>query len=324
MEKQTNDLSDNDNMQLILKNNASNKPWHITFHNGTLRIETDICSISDLLEQCSPTWYLSPFPSSSINQDGYIVRFDPGKTVRFMPLTIKLLVKCITPVLTPTPFLSPDAFDINAVIDGLIKIYFQCRNTHIPLVHESTFMEHYRGLTSPSDSLVCLSICCSICATPCNHTVNYPHKFRKLGDYFYDLAKRKLMNQFDETHKRLENLICINLLNTFMLTVLMLEDFKNLVTMGFRICLDLTTWFEEQVDTVERMLYSRHFFTIFLSQGLLSLITNEPMHHLSTPLPEWIVMEDEPKEVSDFISIKNHLIRLYNHPYLANVKVKSA
>jgi hypothetical protein len=252
MEKQTNDLSDNDNMQLILKNNASNKSWHITFHNGTLRIETGICSISDLLMQCSPTWYLSPFSSSSTNQDGYIVQFDPGKTIRFMPLTIKLLVKCITLVLTSTPFLSPDAYDINAVIDGLIKIYFQCRNTHTPLVHESTFMEHYRGLTPPFDSLVCLSICCSVCATPCNHTVDDPHKFRKLGDFFYDLAKRKLMNQFDETHKRLENLICINLLNTFMLTVLRLEDFKNLVTMGFRICLDLTTWFEEQGNTVER------------------------------------------------------------------------
>ncbi|KAI8887196.1 hypothetical protein K501DRAFT_269166 [Backusella circina FSU 941] len=331
MEKATKGLSpqhqDNDDKQLIVSNNVCNRPWHLTFLNGTLRIETSIRSISDLLIQCSPTRYLSPFQSTK-NQDALIVQFDSGKTIRFMPLTIKLLVKCVTPALSLTPsssFLySPATLDIDSIVERLVCIFFQCRNTHIPLVHERTFIEHYRGLISPLDSLVCLSICCSVCHAPCNHTTDDPYTSRELGDFFYGLAKAKLMDQFDERSKRLENLICINLLKNYMLTVLKLDDFKNLVTIGFRICLDLTTWFNNASENqgVEQMLYSRHFFAIFLSQGLVSLITSEPMHYLSMPLPEWIVMEDEPQEVAHFISIQNHLIRLYNHTYLANVKMQ--
>jgi hypothetical protein len=126
------------------------------------------------------------------------------------------------------------------------------------------------------------------------------------------------MNQFDETSKRLENLISI-------IATLKLEDFKNFVTIGYRICLDLETWFEstkDQGNTVERMLFSRHFLSIFLSQGLLSLITNEPMHYLSIHYPEWLLADDDTQETARYVEIQNYLVELQNSPYLNNIRVK--
>ncbi|KAI8889150.1 hypothetical protein K501DRAFT_329267 [Backusella circina FSU 941] len=331
------DHDSDDNKQMIINssiyNNANNnkhnnnKPWKVMFHNGSLRIETSIRSVSDLLMQCSPSWYPSSFQPSTFSEDDddLMVRFDPGKTIRFVPLSIKLMVKCIAPTPNPIPLLLPAVFDVGSVVDELISIYFNCRNTYKPLIHEKTFMEYYRRLSSPLDSLVCLSICCTVCATPCNHIAHDPYKFRQLGDHFYALAKAKLMNQFDEPSKRLENLISINLLSEFIIATLKLEDFKNFVTIGYRICLDLESWFEstkDQGNTVERMLYSRHFMNIFLSQGLLSLITNEPMHYLSITYPEWLLADDDTPQTAHYVAIQNYLVKLQNNSYLNKIRAQ--
>jgi hypothetical protein len=132
------------------------------------------------------------------------------------------------------------------------------------------------------------------------------------------------MGQFDETEKRLENLVAINLLSDYMHITLQLDDFKNLVTLGHRICMDLEPWYkatEDQGVTVERTLYCRHFTRIYCNQSLLSLITNEPMHHLTTVFPEWLVMYDDSLAVAESIGRQNYLLGLYNHPYLSNIKV---
>jgi hypothetical protein len=330
------DHDDDDNKQMIISSsidnaynsiNNSNKPWRVMFHNGALRIETSIRSVSDLLNQCSPSRNPSLFQESSFsqNKDNLMVRFDSGKTIRFVPLSIKLLMKCIAPTSASIPLLLPTVFEINFAMDELITIYFHCRNTYKPLIHERTFLEYYHKLRSPLDSLVALSICCAVCATPCNHIAHDSHRFRQLGDHFYSLAKPKLMNQFDETSKRLENLISINLLSEFIIATLKLEDFKNFVTIGYRICLDLETWFEstkDQGNTVERMLFSRHFFSAFMNQGLLSLITNEPMHYLSIHYPEWLLADDDTQETARYVEIQNYLVKLQNSPYLNNIRVK--
>jgi chaperonin cofactor prefoldin len=314
------DHDGDDNRQMIISSsidntynsiNNSNKLWRVMFHNGTLRIETNIRSVSDLLMQCSPSRNL-------------MVRFDSGKTIRFVPLSIKLLAKCIAPTSTSIPLLLPTVFELNFIVDELVTIYFHCRNTYKPLIHERTFLEYYHKLRSPLDSLVALSICCVVCATPCNHIAHDSYRFRQLGDHFYSLAKPKLTNQFDETNKRLENLISINLLSEFIIATLKLEDFKNFVTIGYRICLDLETWFEstkDQGNTVERMLFSRHFSSTFTNQGLLSLITNEPKHYLSIHYPEWILADDDAQETACYVEIQNYLVKLQNSPYLNNIKV---
>jgi hypothetical protein len=314
-----------------ISKNPNSKPWKLSFSDGMLHIETGIRSINDLMMQFSPIQYLSPLSLATKNEKDLTFQFSTGNVIRFMPLTIKLLVKCISRSFVSVPFLLPSidnspllSTNINHVADELVRMYFLCRNTYRPMIHERSFMEHYQSLQSPLDSLVSLCICCYVSATPCNHTSHDSNKFRQLADFFYNLAKTKLMGQFDETEKRLENLVAINLLSDYMHITLQLDDFKNLVTLGHRICMDLEPWYkatEDQGVTVERALYCRHFSRICCSQSLLSLITNEPMHHLTTVYPEWLVMYDDSLAVVETIGRQNYLLGLYNHPYLSNIKV---
>ncbi|KAI8875109.1 hypothetical protein K501DRAFT_280686, partial [Backusella circina FSU 941] len=305
-------------------NNSSQ--WRLTIHNGRLRIETGIRNISDLLRS-DPIRYLSPRLSRDQSNQDLVVHFSTGKTMRLRLLAVKLLVKCLNPKPDPTALLLPTFFLFNAtsIIDTLVNIYFECHNIFRPMIHKPSFMSHYRQVSSPLESLLCLCICCVVCVCPCNHLTHSYQELRHLGDYFAGLAKSRILDQFDLPEKRLETLMASNILGEYLYTVLKVSEGLKLVTMGYQICLDLKPWFNEECKkpgktSVDCMLFSRHYSTTIYYNRLSDLIVHNTEELRNVHYPEWKYVLDEPKQTIEFVKAQNWYYRLCNHPIMAKIR----
>jgi hypothetical protein len=301
-----------DLFQNTTSDNIGGGDWKLTIKNGKLRIETGIKSIADLLLHCPPI----PF---QIPKTGLVVEFNPRKNTCLRILTSKLLMKCLdtnqnTFISLPTSFL----LDARSVMDRLIHIYFECHNTFNPLIHQPSFLDYYKQLVNPLDSLLCLCICCHVCGAPCQHTHG---DLTSIGRYFSGLAKMKLMDQFDVKEKRIENMISINLLGSYLHFLLLNRESKKIAAINYQIAMDLFPWYKRQSNSVEGALYSRNVSLIVSYQKSMGL--PDEGHSILQEIASlpWRAMDDENRELVDYVDGHNHLLRLYHHSIMFELKV---
>jgi hypothetical protein len=300
--------------------------WTLTIQNGALRIETGIKNISDLLLQCPPIQYLSPFQISTDN--GLVVQFSTGKNMCLRAFASKLLVKCLDPTRHHKSLLSlPTSllFDTRTMIDQLLDIYFQCHNTFHPLIHQPSFLRFYKQLSNPLDSLVCLSICCYVCGAPCSHSLSQFGDLSSIGSYFIGLAKIKLMEQFDLEEKRIENMISINLLVYYLHTLLLNSECKKLLTISHQITVDLLPWYKKECQkgnvSIECALFSRSISSLVTYQRSMGLANESQLILNQGAWFEWKALPDEPTELIDYVDAQNWLVKLCHYPTMSNLKV---
>ncbi|KAI8887193.1 hypothetical protein K501DRAFT_242929 [Backusella circina FSU 941] len=313
-------VSDLENQLDLAQNSLSTGgDWKLTIKNGTLRIETGIKSIADLLLHCPPIPFQIPR-----EETGLVVQFSPRKNICLRLLTSKLLVKCLDIIQdTSLSILSlPTSFllDARSVIDHLIHIYFECHNTFHPLIHQPSFMAYYKQLDNPLDSLICLCICCHVCGAPCQHTLRSYGNLAAIGKYFSGLAKMKLMEQFDRKEKRIENMISINLLGSYLHFILLNSESKKISSINYQIAIDLLPWYKEECEngSVECALYSRNIALIMRYQKPMGLPDERCLSQTT-----WRAMPDEPRELIDFVDGHNLLFRLYNHAIMSELKSRT-
>ncbi|KAI8887151.1 hypothetical protein K501DRAFT_176087, partial [Backusella circina FSU 941] len=305
-------------------------PWNVSIQNGRFCIETGIRNVADLLRLQSIS-YLSPLPSTTGGEENtdLVIQFSHETYFSIVPFALNLLAKSsginkvASPSSTPTiPVLL--LLDSNhSVIDRVLDVYFNCHNIFDPLIHKPTFMKYYNTLSDPLDSILVLSICCFVCSSPCSHLGASAHELRDMSDYFFDLAKEKLIDQFDDPEKRLENLVCIDFLAQYLKLVLRFSEGKRLLAMAVQFCVDLEPWFkaskEEEPISVERALYSRHFVGVIFQEHMICFFGgNGPL--TTHEFPEWESIPDEPPETINFVTGQNYVLKLHNQEFISRLR----
>jgi hypothetical protein len=305
-------------------------PWNVSIQNGRFCIETGIRNVADLLRLQSIS-YLSPIPTNEGEENTeLVIRFSHETYFSIVPLALNLLAKSTGIMKVDSPLSAPTIpvlllLDSNhSVISKVLDVYFKCHNLFDPLIHKPTFMEHYNILDDPLDSILVLSICCFVCSSPCSHLGASAHELRDMSDYFFDLAKEKLIDQFDDPDKRLENIICINFLAQYLKLVLRFSEGKKLLTMALQFLIDLDSWFhdskQDEPISVERALYSRHFVGILTQQHVICFFGDSGPHAFYA-LPEWESVPDEPQETLDFVTGQNYVLKLHNDDFISKLQV---
>ncbi|KAG1175042.1 hypothetical protein G6F70_004828 [Rhizopus microsporus] len=318
---------------LYIKNNAMTLPrsaidnllynWKIEINNGCFTIETGIKSIGDLLSQQPSLRYMSPLSSYATQlPDGSsaLVRFKLQGHGSLFSLAGKIIPKLSTKKRSDEHklLLGHVMFSSRSLIDKLVDIYFNCHNLYCGWLHESSFRKRYSQLKEPLDDLICASLCCYVCATPCDHLDFNAYQRRDMCDYFYLKAKEKLVDQFDEPDKRLENVIAINMLFSYMHMTLKLIEYDTYVTISTQICYDLQSEYEAaKIQTgIDYALFARHFTQISCVRLTLDCIANKPRSHLPNSLPKMNAFPYEPKETKEYLQVLEWLNEVYSNPVM--------
>lgn len=147
-----------------------------------------------------------------------------------------------------------------------------------------------------------------------------------MSDYFADLAKAKIMDQFDVPEKRLENIIAINLLGEYLFTMLNVTEIFNLASLGFQLCQDLKPWYDEECQkpgepSVECVLFSRHYSILLNYNRLSDVVINNREDLDKIRYIEWKVLEDELEETKKGVMGVNYIYKLSCHPVIAKIRV---
>ncbi|KAI8075709.1 hypothetical protein BDF21DRAFT_453732 [Thamnidium elegans] len=310
--------------------------WSIEIKNGNFHIETGIKTLKDLLYlQSSVLSYLSPFSgygsadSSSGSEDRLVIHFGNISFESLIPFTMKLITQSPKGHISTTQPQGIVFYELDVTIDQLVSTYFSCHNTFTATLHKTSFLEGYQQLKNPASDLLTLSICSYVCSAPCSHIYHSPWERRKMADHYFTKARSIILEQFDMSEKRLENMISINLLSKYLQMTLKYQECRKLITIGYQICLDLKpdyqTLFDENIpnesvqclneERLNRLLYSRHFILTMSVHRLTNNIFDiaQDLHH---HLPEWEIMGDELPITKKFIRAQNWFLVLFNHPYI--------
>lgn len=351
MEIQMEGLSCRSNSNALVCQNIQTQSyqWKVQLKNGSFQIETGIKSINDLLQfQSNDILYLSPFSSSlssfgdsstfsgadSVYSDeiyrgdesGLLLHFGSKDTI---PFTIKMLVQSAKLENSrPVKLLLPRILCFNsiAVMDQLIKTFFSCHNMYKAALHEKSFMENYNQLNNPMTDLLSISLCAYVCSSPCDHLYYTPLERRQLADYFFELARSIILDQFDLPEKRLENIVAINLITKYMHMTLKYNLCQKLNSLAFQICLDIMDQPPELTehlfkDELYRMLYTRHLTLTARTRRILDYIGGTITASNYFQLPKWVIMQDEREETKRYVKAQNWLLDLLNHPFIDNFTV---
>ncbi|GAA5806466.1 hypothetical protein HPULCUR_012000 [Helicostylum pulchrum] len=316
--------------------------WNIQIKDGTFQLETGIKNIADLLSiQFNGISYLSPLScytgssSSEASSTGYsestkesriIMHFDAKVCEGITPLAMKLLSQCTKSNLkgrTVSTLPNHLSLDPMSLMDQLITTYFTCHNEHVALIHQTTFIERYTALKHPLQDLISVCICAYVCSVPCKHTHSSPLVNKAIGEYFFNLAKSMILDQFDVPEKRLENVIGIGLISKYMRTYLMYHECSKFIDISYQICLDLNEEYKRPAlnyqDEVDRAIFSRHVVLIMALRRLLQRIFLTDLKDSLIHFSNWIALDDEPEKLKKTIRFQNEFFRLMNHPYVGQV-----
>ena len=336
----------------------SKKSMSVKIKHGRFQIETGIRTLSDLLDliysNTHHVSYLSPIVNTTTEQDDstycgnsrLLLQFGSEKDDSQIPFTKKFLSYCVNvSTITITTKATPLLYkDYTSVIHRLIYTFFTCRNTREALFHTKTFMRRYKELQDPMHDLTTLCICCYMCSSStCEHFQFFSAKDKRhLADFFYAKAKSVLMDQFDDPTKRLENVMSINLLSTYLHIALRVKECRELNFIAYQICLDLSQSYQLDFkqspaadnispldipirpctpDNVNYMLYSRHVTITLSIHHMMNYITKNSTPVPSFHFPYWQIIEDEPPEIVKYVNTQNWLIKLLNHPYVSRFMV---
>lgn len=362
------------------------KKWQFKIKNGQFQIETGIRNLSDLLKflhnnnQTNNISYLSPlastYYSSSSSEDddmysnsqqssyrggssGFLLQFGSNRDDSAVSFLAKLLSRCALMDARRPAIEAPISLyssNYRAVIDQLIRTYFSCHNPLIPIFHKASFMKRYNEeMKDPMRDLLCLSISCYMCSSStCDHLHFFSAKDKRhFADFFYAKAKSRLLDQFDDPDKKLDNIMSINMMARYLHSTLKIKECRELITLSYQICVDLSreyqlpgldfarehTSLDDYVPqssspsfvkpeetpiiplteyNINRMLFSRHVCITLSAKKQMDFIANASIKNTRFNYPYWQVMEDEVGDTRRYIYSQNYFFKLINHPFMSH------
>ncbi|KAI9261433.1 hypothetical protein BDA99DRAFT_511354 [Phascolomyces articulosus] len=212
-----------------------------------------------------------------------------------------------------------------SIMDHLIKLYVNRKNSRRLLVHIPTFIQHYNDLEDPLTCPVTLAICVHTVCTA-RHVIKYSAtERRQLADFFYDKCKDILFEIFDDPSRKLETLTTINILQHFVIFVLLrMTEARRFATIAYALCKDLEMdisrgKYPEEANCppqILRVLFQRHFFYAESTLIMLDYMIDKCHTKSSVSVTYLDTMPDEDERNQHFIEMHNYLLELCTCPYM--------
>ncbi|KAI8142956.1 hypothetical protein BJV82DRAFT_112960 [Fennellomyces sp. T-0311] len=303
--------------------------WDLTIENGLLKLHTDIQSIQELL------LYSQAFIKHIVPLQGLFkketIRFE-SMSFHIITSTFRLLLASCEQHITvnraihrPLHFFSLQHAHHQSIINHLVQIYVNRKNSRRLFVHIPTFLQHYQSLDDPLECPITLAICVHTICTTRHAVTNSAIERREMADFFYDKCTDILFEMFDDPTKKLETLFTINLLQHYIIFVLLrVTEARRLATIAYTLCKDLEPnlrhgkhpglpWSPE----VLRVLFQRHNFYAESTLTLLDFMIDENKSKSLVSIEYLDTISDEDDTTREFIDMHNHLLQLCSSPYMA-------
>ncbi|ORX49166.1 hypothetical protein DM01DRAFT_1385298 [Hesseltinella vesiculosa] len=229
------------------------KEWKVTFVDGRWQIDTGIKSMAELLQLQTKLYrQLSPFQGVSRFLEIELSQVDRHRQSVFqMSARVArnhLLLPPSTPVAWDRSRVPTMAFHIpNRVVNSLIKLHFQFFHDYLPFVYKDAYLAHLRQLKDPMQCPLTTALCSYVC---CGYYKDIPpikdlpwfnnsQDRRTVAEYFYERCRAVLDDIYDDPNRRLETVMCINILKRFLMNTLRVSEMRKLDTIAYLICMDL-------------------------------------------------------------------------------------
>ncbi|KAG2222448.1 hypothetical protein INT45_009460 [Circinella minor] len=306
--------------------------WNLSIdQNGLLKLHTDIQSIQELLLYSQAfVKYVSPlnglFSKSSISFQStsfhliisvfHLILYEKEK--KRLCMGDNIYYSRLSSI-----HQQPHSY-YRSIMDHLVKLYVNRENSRRLLVHTPTYIQHYKDIHDPLTCPVTLAICVHTVCTA-RHVIKYSAtERRQLADFYYDKCKDILFDRFDDPSRKLETLVTINILQHFVIFVLLrMTEARRFATIAFSICKDL------EVDMnrgkypklkcepqVLKVLLQRHYFYAESTLTMLDFMIDKNQTKSHVPVTYLDAMPDEDLQTKHFIEMHNHLLQLCTSPYM--------
>lgn len=295
--------------------------WKLSIVDGTVRLETSIRSIDELLQFSQASFrYLSPFSSLFANESVVFESTSAHVVSSALRLVSKQSLRHSRMRLLPVEL--PIMYDYRSIIDKLVNLHIECHSNRIPLLHAPTFMTYYRSLDDPLKSPVVMAVCVNMLGS-FRRGIDYTaQEKRQLSDFFYQKCRDLLLDMFDDPERRLETVITISLLVTYVSLIrLQFAEARRLATIASLIAKDIESSGLDHMQKFERAMFQRHRVHVEHNMKMLSMLLDETDDHIPCGDP-MEALEDESKENHEFIGALNHLGRLAQSPYIHQTMVR--
>ncbi|CDH57421.1 hypothetical protein RO3G_05069 [Lichtheimia corymbifera JMRC:FSU:9682] len=289
--------------------------WKLSIVGGTVRLETSIRSIDELLQFSQASFrYLSPFSSLFANESVVFESTSAHVVSTALRLVSRQSLRHSRMQLLPVEL--PIMYDYRSIIDKLVNLHIECHSNRIPLLHAPTFMTYYRSLDDPLKSPVVMAVCVNMLGS-FRRGIDYTaQEKRQLSDFFYQKCRDLLLDMFDDPDRRLETVITISLLVTYVSLIrLQFAEARRLATIASLIAKDIESSGLDHMQKYERALFQRHRAHVEHNMKMLSMLLDETDDHIPCGEP-MEALDDESKENHEFIGALNHLGRLAQSPYI--------
>ncbi|KAF7720959.1 hypothetical protein EC973_005672 [Apophysomyces ossiformis] len=264
--------TDSDSMSWSYMSAHPDYQWEISVVDGKFRLETPIQSVHEMLAYGrAAIRYLSPF--RDLFQGTNLV-FEVSQTQgQFMSLLLKMIAQSARAVaaLPPPPRPKNLLESPRVVIDTLVDIYFSCQNQVLPFVDETSYMAHYAKVRDPTTCPITMAICVNVATSVCKHVPFNTAERRRIAEYFFEIAENLLYDIMDDPDRRLESIISIHLLCSFLRNTLRTAKSRKISSMALMICEDLSQN-DNFASETEKVLHARHYFIAILIQRFLELV----------------------------------------------------
>ncbi|KAI9243624.1 hypothetical protein BDA99DRAFT_317350 [Phascolomyces articulosus] len=332
--------------------------WNITIkENGLLKLHTRINTIEELLEYSHAfVKYLSPFGKvfrkSWINVEStsqrlilniYVAVFlmNKAKEEQKIKTSATLFISMIGNLKEPASLSPYLHMHYQSIIDHLIHAYVQHPSSRLLFLHISTFMEYYQNLRDPLTCPITLAICIHMLCTARRIITHSATERREIADFFYEKCKDILYDIFDDPTYKLETILVINLLQYFIMFVLLrFSEAHRWATIAYTLCKELeqgddnaNEQFEQQHQQeqkwstisfppeIRRVLLQRHFSYSENTLSLLDIMVEGKIFQSDSARlgMEAMFMEHMKGEDTasyNLVEVHNRLLQLCSSPYM--------
>ncbi|KAI9243623.1 hypothetical protein BDA99DRAFT_317361 [Phascolomyces articulosus] len=357
--------------------------WELTIKDGLLELNSDIDTIEELLQYSNSfIKHLSPFRGVFQKSSIYLETTSFNlliRTFRFIFLSIENLAskrssqQCnllsvpqqqqqqhqhnyhhyvqrehqqqISIQHPSIPYLH---LHYRSIVDHLIHIYSNHENSRRLFLHVPTFLNYYQHLQDPLTCPITLAVCVHTLCTARRMITHSASERRAIANFFYDKCKDILYDIFDDPDYKLETIIVINLLQHFVMFVLLrFNEARRWITIAHCLCknLESNNMTDEGVtqphhqhqpkkcqqltlylpSDIKHALLQRHIFYTENTYQLLDFIVDETasgphprkMNSMKVSYMQSIPGED--RGTCEMIEAHNRLLQLCTNPYMAAI-----
>ena len=346
----------NDRLAIVTSSKQQQQSeWKLIIKDGQLKLHTKINTIEELLHYSDAfIKHLSPFrgllrkswiqlesTSHKLVLRVFNAIFSLNKAKQDGSLMTQSSLRCspmVTIEHTPSPYLDKN---YRPIIDHLINSYTHHPTSRRLFLHIPTFIEHYNNLQDP--------LTCPITLAASIHTIciarriitNSAIERREIADFLYKKCQEMLYEMFDDSRRKFETIIVINLLQYFTMFVLLrFTEAHRWATIAYSLCKDLENenmeWekYETQAipairqlrPEVRLVLLKRHSSYAENTLYLLDIMIEGKIFRPDSATLGMTVMFLEPMHGEDegscdLVEAHNRLLQLCTCPYMSAITV---